>query len=65
MVRVGGGLRRNIGNNSVLNHEGEQMDITQATCKLCTRVMQVNVLNAERESKKSKRSRHFRHLTLH
>ncbi len=58
-VRYGGNwLRRNVGNISVLNHEGEPVDITtQATCKLCSRVMPVNVLisvnslYAESESK--------------
>ncbi len=37
-IRGGRGnwLRRNVGNISVLNHEGEPMDITQA--RVCTRV---------------------------
>ncbi len=39
----------NVGNISVLNHEGEPMDIKQVhqglhTCKLCARFMPVNVL---------------------
>ncbi len=43
-----GGLRlhHNTGNISVLNHEGEPMDITKSTCKLCAIVMPVNVLTA-------------------
>ncbi len=40
------GVCRNTGNISVLNHEGEPMDITQATCKLCAIVMPVNVLTS-------------------
>ncbi len=43
---VGLRLRRNTGNISVLNHEGEPMGITQATCKLCAIVMPVNVLTS-------------------
>ncbi len=46
---AGNWLRRNVGNISVLNHEGEPMDIKQArvctrvcTCKLCARFMPVN-----------------------
>ncbi len=43
----GNWLRRNVGNISVLNHEGEPMDITQA--RVCTRVctrarLPVNIL---------------------
>ncbi len=36
-----GGLRRNVRNSSVLNHEGEPMDITQAgvSTKVCTRAV--------------------------
>lgn len=33
--------RRNIRNISVLNHEGELADITQAMCKHCAKVMPV------------------------
>jgi len=32
-------LRAIIGKNSILNHEGEPVDITQAMCKLFSRVM--------------------------
>ncbi len=37
----GGGnwLRCNVGNIAVLNREGEPMDITQGTCKLCARLI--------------------------
>ncbi len=47
-IHMNGGLRLrcNTGNISVLNHEGEPMDITQATCKLCAIVMPVNVLTS-------------------
>ncbi len=43
-------------NTSVLNHEGEPMDITKSTCKLCAIVMAVKRLNfshTESESKKT------------
>ncbi len=45
-IHMHGGLRlrRNTGNISVLNHEGELMCITQATRKLCAIVMPVNVV---------------------
>ncbi len=54
-------LRRNTGNISVLNDEGEPMDIiTQATCNRCAIVMPVNVLTSvtytESESNRSNRS---------
>ncbi len=47
-IHMHGGLwlRRNAGNISFLNHEGEPMDITQAMCKLCAIVMPVNVLTS-------------------
>ncbi len=47
-IHMHGGLRLhlNTGNISVLNHEGEPMDITKSTCKLCVIVMPVNVLTA-------------------
>ncbi len=47
-IHMHGGLRlrRNTGNTSVLNHEGEPMDITKSTCKLCAIVMLVNVLTS-------------------
>ncbi len=41
-----GGLRLQCWKISVLNHKGEPMDITQAMCKLCAIVMQVNVLTS-------------------
>ncbi len=36
-----GGLRRNVRNSSVLNHEGQPMDITQAgvSTRVCTRAV--------------------------
>ncbi len=47
-IHMHGGLRlrRNTGNTSVLNHEGEPMDITKSTCKLCAIVMLVKVLTS-------------------
>ncbi len=59
-------LRRNTVNISVLNHEGEPMDITQATCKLCAIVMPVNVYShyTESESKKKKNLTEFSNATL-
>ncbi len=57
-IHMHGGLRlrRNTGNISVLNDEGEPMDITQATSNRCAIVMPMNVLtsvtNTESESKK-------------
>ncbi len=47
-IHMHGGLRLhlNTGNISVLNHEGEAMDITKSTCKLCAIVMPVNVLTS-------------------
>ncbi len=46
---------RNTGNISVLNHEGEPIDITQATCKLCTKVTPVNVLTSVMQNVKVKK----------
>ncbi len=45
---TGGGdwLCHNVGNISVLKHEGKPVDITQAPCKLCAIFMPVNVLIA-------------------
>ncbi len=42
---VGLRLRRNTGNISVLNHEGEPMGITQAMCKLCA-IVPVHILTS-------------------
>ncbi len=49
---AGNRLRRNVGNISVLNHEGEPMGITQAldctrvcTCANSARFMLVNIIN--------------------
>ncbi len=72
---LGGGdwLCRNVGNVSVLNHEGEPMDITQA--RVCTRVctlqtkrkiyagQRLNLSQFTIEKKWKKKWRSFLHLT--
>ncbi len=47
-IHMHGGLRlrHNTGNISILNHEGEPMDITQAMCQLYAIVMPVNALTS-------------------
>ncbi len=56
-IHMHGGLRlrRNTGNTSVLNHEGEPMDITKATCKLSNSYAgeRLNFSHTESESKKT------------
>ncbi len=57
-------LRCNTGNTSVLNHEGEPMDITKAKCKLCTIVMPVNVLTSVIKKVKEKKLMEFSNAAL-
>ncbi len=65
-IHMHGGLRlrRNTGNTSVLNHEGEPMDITKSTCKLCAIVMPVNVLTSVIQKVKVKKLMEFSNAPL-
>ncbi len=57
-------LRCNTGNTSVLNHEGEPMDITKSTCKLCAIVMPVNLLASVIQKVKVKKLMEFSNAAL-
>ncbi len=70
----GNWLRLNVGNISVLNHEGELMDITSTrlhqdlhSCKLCARFMPKNILisviSLQTESESKMEWQSLRHLT--
>ncbi len=64
-MHVGLRLCRNTGNTSVLNHEGEPMDITKSTCKLCAFVaMPVNVLTSVIQKVKVKKLMEFSNAAL-
>ncbi len=65
-IHMHGGLRlrHNTGNTSVLNHEGEPMDITKSTCKLCAIVMPVNVLTSVIQKVKVKKLMEFSNAAL-
>ncbi len=65
-IHMHGGLRlrRNTGNTSVLNHEGEPMDITKSMCKLYAIVMPVNVLTSVIQKVKVKKLMEFSNAAL-
>ncbi len=58
-------LRQNTGNISVLNHEGEPMDITQATWQTLRNSYAGECLNFSHTESESKKLTELGYLTLH